>query len=261
MEASQGAIMKKTVLFSAIGVLSAFGSAAGAQEIGRVLSSTPVIQQIAVPRQVCSYQPMTVQQPNTGTGGVVGALAGGAIGNQIGHGDGRAAATVLGLVGGALLGNQIERNNSAPQVQNVQSCTTQTQYENRTIGYNVVYEYAGKQYNVQMPYDPGPTIRLQVTPMSGTTPSPEFDAPSAQGPAEPGQAQPSGVIVAPPMAPAAGQPVARIVGAPSPVAAYPVYPAYSTYPAYPAYYGAPSYYPPIGISLGIGYSRHSHRWR
>lgn len=243
--------MKRTVLFSAIGMLSAWSSVAGAQEIGRVLSSTPVIQQIAVPRQVCSYQPVTVQQPNTGTGGVVGALAGGAIGNQIGHGDGRAAATVLGLVGGALLGNQIERNNSAPQVQNMQSCTTQTQYENRTVGYNVVYEYAGKQYNVQMPYDPGPTIRLQVTPMSGNMPSPDADAASA-APVQT-QTQPSGVIVAPPMAPArVGQPVAQIIGVPSPVA---------TYPAYPAYYSSPSYYPPIGISLGIGYSRHSHRWR
>jgi uncharacterized protein YcfJ len=247
--------MKKTVLFSTVGVLSALSSVAGAQEIGRVLSSTPVIQQVAVPRQVCSYQPMAVQQPNTGTGGVVGALAGGAIGNQIGHGDGRAAATVLGLVGGALLGNQIESNNNAARVQNVQQCSTQTQFENRTMGYNVVYEYAGKQYNVQMPYDPGPTIRLQVTPMSGSMSSPDMDSPSAQAAESQSDTQPSGVIVAPPMGRAVGQPVARIVGVPAATAAYP------TYPAYPPYYATPYYFPPIGISLGIGYTRHSHRWR
>jgi uncharacterized protein YcfJ len=259
MEASQGAIMKRTVVCSTIGVLSALSSVAGAQEIGRVLSSTPVIQQIAVPRQVCSYQPMALQQPNTGAGGLVGALAGGAIGNQIGHGDGRAAATFLGMVGGALLGNRIESNNNAAQVQDVQQCTTQTQYENRTTGYNVVYEYAGKQYNVQMPYDPGPTIRLQVTPMSGSLPPGDMDSPSAQAPAEPQgrETQPSGVVVAPPMAaPAVGQPVARIVGVPPTTAAYPAYPYY---PAYPAYYGRPYYFPPIGISLGFGYTRHSHR--
>ncbi|HWP12875.1 MAG TPA: glycine zipper 2TM domain-containing protein, partial [Ramlibacter sp.] len=147
--------MNKTILFSAVGVLSALGSTAGAQEVGRVLSSTPVVQQVAVPREVCNYQPMAVQRPNSGAGGLVGALAGGAIGNQIGHGEGRAVATLLGVVGGALLGNQIESNNNAAQVQNVQSCTTQTYYENRTVGYNVVYEYAGRQYNVQMPNDPG----------------------------------------------------------------------------------------------------------
>jgi uncharacterized protein YcfJ len=242
--------MKKTILLSAMGVLSAFGSVAGAQEIGRVLSSAPVIQQVAVPRQVCDYQPMAVQQPNSGAGGVVGALAGGAIGNQIGHGDGRAVATILGVVGGALLGNQIESNNNAPQVQNVQSCTTQTYYENRTVGYNVLYEYAGKQYDVQMPNDPGPTIRLQLTPMGDSGAAPEM-AGSLSPAGSPG------VIVAPPMTQAAGQPVAQVVAVPP--AAYPAY-----YPAYsPAYYPRPYYYPPIGLSLNFGFSgghRH-HRWR
>jgi len=38
-------------------------------------------------------------------------------------------------------------------------------YENRLTGYNVVYEFAGKQYNVQLPKDPGPTIKLQITPV------------------------------------------------------------------------------------------------
>ena len=36
---------------------------------------------------------------------IAGALIGGAVGNQIGHGSGRAAATILGAVGGAALGN------------------------------------------------------------------------------------------------------------------------------------------------------------
>jgi uncharacterized protein YcfJ len=31
-------------------------------------------------------------------------------------------------------------------------------------GYNVTYEFNGKQYNVQLPRDPGPTIKLNVTP-------------------------------------------------------------------------------------------------
>ncbi len=240
--------MKKTIVFSAIAVLSGFSSVAGAQEFGRVISSTPVIQQVAVPRQVCNNQPVAVQQPNTGAGGVIGGLAGGAIGNQFGRGDGRAAATILGVVGGALLGNRIESNNNAPQVQNVAQCTTQTAYENRTVGYNVQYEYASKQYNVQLPYDPGPTIRLQVSPMSGGG-----VAADVAGTAAP--ADSSGVVVAPAMTPAAGQPVAQIVAVP-PSAVYPTY-----YPA-PAYYPSPYFYPPIGISLGFGFhSGGHHHWR
>ena len=85
--------MKKSVLFAALGGMAAFAGTAGAQEVGRVLSATPVVQQVAVPRQVCSNQPMVVQQPNSGAGAVVGGIAGGAVGNTIGHGSGRAAAT------------------------------------------------------------------------------------------------------------------------------------------------------------------------
>jgi hypothetical protein len=68
-----------------------------------------------------------------------------------------------------VLGDSIEGPGNT-QLQNVQRCTTQTFYENRTVAYNVVYTYAGKQYTVQMPQDPGPTLQLQVTPV-GTAPA------------------------------------------------------------------------------------------
>lgn len=49
-------------------------------------------------------------QPNyvaIGTGAVVGGL----LGNQVGHGNGRKLATVAGMIGGGLLGNQIANQN------------------------------------------------------------------------------------------------------------------------------------------------------
>jgi hypothetical protein len=49
-------------------------------------------------------------QPNyvaIGTGAVVGGL----IGNQVGHGRGRALATVAGMIGGGFLGNQVANQN------------------------------------------------------------------------------------------------------------------------------------------------------
>lgn len=240
--------MKKAVLFSAIGMLAAAGTVAAAEEVGRVISSTPVMQQVAVPRQVCNYQPMVVQQPNSGGGAVLGAIAGGALGNQIGHGSGRAAATLLGVIGGAAVGNNIEGQGS--YVQNVQHCTTQTHYENRTVGYNVTYEYAGKQHAVQLPYDPGATIRLELTPLASTSPPPAEASPSSDRP--PGTAV--GVIIGTPM-------VQPMMAAPT-VVTYPSY--YPAYPAYPAYYARP-YYPPIGLSLNFGYVRghrhHHHRHR
>ncbi len=144
-----------------------------AQETARVLSSVPVIQQVAVPRQVCTTQQVMVEQPKSGAGAALGAIAGGAVANNIGRGDGRALATIAGVVGGAMLGNHIEGQPPA-RLQDQTTCSTQTVYENRTVGYEVTYEYAGRQYKVQSPQDPGPYLRVQVTPVlpaPGTAPS------------------------------------------------------------------------------------------
>jgi uncharacterized protein YcfJ len=139
-------------------------SLAQAQEIGQVISREAVYQQIAVPRQTCSQMPVAVQNPTSGGGALMGAIAGGAVGSQIGGGSGQALATMIGVVGGSIMGDRIE--NPGTQVQNQTTCTTQNVMENRLVGYNVVYEYAGKQHSVQLPQDPGPTIQLQVTPVA-----------------------------------------------------------------------------------------------
>lgn len=152
--------MKKILLFSLIASASAM---AVAQERGRVLSATPIIEQVAVPRQVCGNETVYTGPRTSGGGAVLGAIAGGAAGNAIGRGNGRAAATALGVIGGAVLGNQIE-GNGRPDYQNVQRCGVETTYENRTAGYDVVYEYAGRRYNTRTQTDPGRYIALRVQP-------------------------------------------------------------------------------------------------
>jgi len=156
-----GKMMKHTCLLSAA-LLT--GTLAIAQDVGRVISSTPIVQQFAVPRKVCTTQQVAVQPPKSGAGALLGAIAGGAMGNAVGDGGGRAAATMIGIMGGAIIGDGVEGAPTA-QLQNVEHCQVQNFYENRTTAYNVVYEYAGKQYTVQMPQDPGPTLPLQVAPM------------------------------------------------------------------------------------------------
>lgn len=51
----------------------------------------------------------------SGGGSVVGAILGGAVGNQVGGGFGRAAATALGVFGGAVIGNRVEQDQAAAQ--------------------------------------------------------------------------------------------------------------------------------------------------
>lgn len=231
--------MKKPLALCLIGLAAA--GAARAQEFGRVISSTPVIQQVAVPRQTCTQQPVVVEQPNSGAGSLMGAIAGGAMGNAIGDGSGRALATMIGLVGGAIVGNRIE--GSGAQVQHQQQCTTQTFYENRAVAYNVVYDYAGRQYQVQMPQDPGPTIRVQVTPVGtgSMAPMAPVEAPPTYAPAPVMQAPAvhAPIVLAPPIQ-------TYITTVPAPV-------------VYPGYYVRP-YAPHVSLNLGYirGGPRHIH---
>lgn len=229
--------MNKTFAFT-LAALAAAGAAHAQQESGRVISSTPVIQQVAVPRQVCNVQQVAVEQPTTGAGAAMGAIAGGAMGNAIGDGGGRAVATMIGLVGGALLGNNIERPSTS--VQNVQQCTTQTTYENRAVSYNVVYEYAGRQYQVNLPHDPGPSVPLQITPITSAPP------------AAPQTFTPQGAPTV--NAPVYVNPPVQTVVTTAPTVVYAAPPSYHYRP----------YYPPVSLHLGYvrgGYG-HGHRhWR
>jgi outer membrane lipoprotein SlyB len=52
---------------------------------------------------------VSVSSHTSGAGAILGAILGGVVGNQVGGGDGRKVATGAGVVGGALLGNEIEK--------------------------------------------------------------------------------------------------------------------------------------------------------
>jgi uncharacterized protein YcfJ len=218
--------MQKILLLSALTLVTGWASA---QETGRVLSATPIVQQVGVPRQVCNNQQVAVQPQTSGAGALMGGIAGGAMGNAIGGGSGRAAATMLGIFGGAILGNSIEAP-AAPQLRNVQSCSTQTFFENRTTGYNVVYEYAGKQYTTTLPNDPGPTIALQVSPL-GSLGNMNNSAPPVRAPVQ----TLSGDYY---------QPEPSYVAAPVVVQSEPYYRPV-----------------PIGVELNFGYQRGYGHWR
>lgn len=199
--------MKQSLIAGGVAALALAAPSLHAQEVARVVSSIPMIQQVGVPRQVCTTQQVMVEQPRSGAGALLGAVAGGAVGNQIGGGSGRAVATMAGVIGGAMLGNNIE-GQPAARMQEQTTCTTQTVYENRTVGYNVTYEYAGRQYQVQTPSDPGPTIRVQVTPvLPAATPQPAV-IPSPL-PVRPVSQAPAVLVAAAPVfyGPPAGYPV------------------------------------------------------
>jgi uncharacterized protein YcfJ len=198
--------------------------------VGQVISRAALFQQVAVPSQNCVNTPVPVQSPKSGAGALMGAIAGAAVGSQIGGGQGQVLATMAGLMGGAILGDNIEK--PAPvQTYNQTTCTTQSAYENRLIGYQVVYEYAGKQYTTQLTQDPGPTIALNVSPV-------------ALGNASVAPPPAAVIMNPPPMSPP------QVIYAPPPTVVY----------GSPYYYGNP--YPfSTSINLGWGYrGGHGRRW-
>ena len=153
--------MKKSIVFVVAVGLSALASAQS-EELGRVISSSPITQPVNRQQQVCNGQSGNYVAPKSGAGAIMGAIAGAAIGNSIGKGTGRALATGVGMVGGAMVGDQIEG-----QGQSAQQCSIQTITEYQIVGYLVRYEFNGKQYSGQFYSDPGPFVRLQVVPMNG----------------------------------------------------------------------------------------------
>jgi outer membrane lipoprotein SlyB len=81
------------------GSYPAYQQPAGYVEYGRVTN-------------VSMLSPGTTNRGSSTAGTLLGAVVGGALGNQIGSGGGRAAATILGAVGGAAVGGHLANNNN-----------------------------------------------------------------------------------------------------------------------------------------------------
>lgn len=110
--------------------------------------------------------------------GVLGAIAGGLLGNQFGHGGGRVATTFFGAVLGDALVADYQRSSypggyssgyAAPQPVSQQvvyreRCETRTEYvrDAPETGYDVTYRYQGRLYHIRTPFDPGESIRVRV---------------------------------------------------------------------------------------------------
>lgn len=213
---------------------------------GTVISVTPIVQQVAVPQRVCHDEPVAVQRQPSGAGALIGAIAGGAMGNAIGAGAGRAAATAIGVFSGAVIGDRIETDGQGTQIQSVRRCTTHSAYEERTVAYSVVYEYAGRQYTTQMRQDPGRTVQVQVQ----AAPEGEVAPPSYAAPARPRYAPP--VYSPRPVYPAYAEPVYESYPPPAPVYYEPAYPQFGAGLVVGAL---------IGYGIHHGSRHYGPRWR
>ena len=138
-------------------------SPALATEYGTVVSSTPVIARGSVPQRECRNETVSTAPQSSGGGALVGALIGGVVGNSVGAGMGRAAATALGVVGGAAVGDRVEANAQPPGLATVQRCRTVSTSQDQLIGYDVIYDYNGTRHRARLPDNPGgPGTRIAL---------------------------------------------------------------------------------------------------
>jgi outer membrane lipoprotein SlyB len=113
-------------------------------------STTPLATQRAAVCTQCGViegvREIQQKGDGTGLGAVGGAVVGGALGNQVGKGNGRTAMTVLGAIGGGLAGNEVEKRVRSETVYEVRvrmddgSVRTLTQKTAPTPGSRVVVE-------------------------------------------------------------------------------------------------------------------------
>ncbi|WP_309680631.1 glycine zipper 2TM domain-containing protein [Polaromonas sp.] len=177
--------MKRSAILCLTTLLAAGAQAQTFNDTARVRTVNPQYENVSVPRNECSSQWVTEQQPVAASrnyGGLaIGGVAGALLGHQVGGGRGRDAATAVGAVVGALAGEHFANQNnwgggyqqaSQPQQRQVQNCRTVNDVQSRLTGYQVEYEYRGQVYSTVTRENPGRTlpVRVSVAPVEPTAP-------------------------------------------------------------------------------------------
>ena len=163
-------IILKSIVVISFFITSQLAFAGSFVDSATVTSVEKVYEQYKVeePYQDCYIQE-TLQQSGDGsaTNEIMGAILGGAIGNQFGEGDGNDAMTLAGIFLGASIANDAEKANAANQVvvsQEVCENKVRQKIERRLSHYKVYVEYEGREVSFsskKRPFDD--VIKVKVT--------------------------------------------------------------------------------------------------
>lgn len=129
----------------------------------QVLRATPVYQtvRVRVPETRCDGVGNAEGRNSTG-GTLVGAVLGGALGNQVGKGDGRKASTLVGAVVGGAVGRRVDTSARGAGPSRCRTVEVERN-ERRLTGYDVEYQYKGETYMSRLAGDPGNRLRIRVS--------------------------------------------------------------------------------------------------
>jgi uncharacterized protein YcfJ len=215
--------MKKIILGVAVAsaFAGAAGTASAQQvygDVARVISANPIYERGYGTRRECRTEQVTGYEERrsgrpapeeyrgsgdsgggSGAGAVIGAIIGGVIGHQFGMSSaGRDHGTAAGAIIGGLVGSQAGRDSDSgyqrasndvavermPVTRDVQRCSDVADERDGIAGYDVRYEYNGREFRTRMPYDPGPQIpvNVEVRPPASSLPPSGPRTPAYRGP-------------------------------------------------------------------------------
>ncbi|HET7546475.1 MAG TPA: glycine zipper 2TM domain-containing protein [Usitatibacter sp.] len=140
-------------------------------ERAQVIDSRPVYGEAGTHQECWNEQTNSYERHHVGAGTVIGAIAGGVLGHQVGSGRGNTAATAAGAIGGGLIGNRIDRNraDNADERERCRTVRDGSSSERDVVGYDVRYRYQGRDYETYLDHDPGRTLVVgQDTRADGT---------------------------------------------------------------------------------------------
>ncbi|UTA46492.1 glycine zipper 2TM domain-containing protein [Simiduia sp. 21SJ11W-1] len=143
------------------------------QDFAKVVSATPIYEQVAYtrPSRECWVETVAYEREHGGksksaTPMLLGAVIGGAIGHAVGKND-RRSGTAIGAVLGGSIGNDMgkSRRHSSVEYRDEERCETRQvrEYEERLMGYDVTYRYHGETYTTRMDHKPGKRLPVAVS--------------------------------------------------------------------------------------------------
>lgn len=137
-----------------------------------VVDVRPIYQAVtvSVPQETCWQERVAVRSSrhDSKTPVLISTIVGGAIGNALGN---NKSSQRVGAVVGAVLGHSVgrdivssNRRHEPSRHEVVERCEVSEVFrdEERMVGYQVKYEYAGEIYAIQTENDPGDQIRLRI---------------------------------------------------------------------------------------------------
>jgi uncharacterized protein YcfJ len=163
-------VMKRIVLVPLFAAATAIAPAHTVVENATVVAVEPQYEQVRAPRQECSRrlvdEPRRVGGPHYG-GAVVVGVAGALIGNLVGRGHGREAATAVGAVIGAFTGHHLANRDRWERTEVVTrelvACRDVEDVQSRLVGYQVTYDLNWRQFTSLLHDAPGRYLPVRVS--------------------------------------------------------------------------------------------------